>query len=275
MKLNESTRFPHPILCEDTSDYISGSFKVEIKVTEDTVKNSLKLKCTTVLNEPYLKKLIANNLAQVFIIVSCKGTYYYKQFELTNSTELLTFKPGELTGLVELRGIIASIRVISDFKSERLNDEYGNDGFTIEKSELLAFDIKQKIDIGRKKIPPMESIFELALADDLLEGEIDVSFGKEKITILACKKTCAKIHHLRGAGDTSSIVFSSVYLPTVMQILNYLQKGEAEFSEHAWYESFIAKCNFYNIDIANGNILLSAQKLMKNPLNLVLENYNA
>ena len=274
MKLNENTRFSHPVLCLDNSDYISGSFKVEIKVTEDTVKNSLILECSTLLNEPYLHNLIKDKLAQAFIIVSCRGTYFYKQIELINPIEVLTFKPGELTGLVELRGIIASSRTISDFRSENLNEEYGEDGFTIGQSELLAFDIKQKIDIGRKKIPPMESILELALDEDLKEGEIDVSLEQDKIRILASKKTCEKIHHLRSAGVTSAIVFSSVYLPAIMQILNYLQDDSGEFSEYAWYEPFIAKCNFYDVDPSDSNTLSSAQKLLKTPLNLVMENYN-
>jgi hypothetical protein len=274
MKLNENTRFSHPVLCEDTSDYTSGNFKVEIKVTEDTVKNSLILECITVLNEPYLSNLIKDKLAQVFIIISCRGTYFYKQIELINSAEELTFKPGELTGPVELRGIIASSITIHDFKAESLNEEYGEEGFTIGQSELLAFDIRQKIHIGRKKIPPMESIFELAFDEDLIEGEIDVSLEKDKIRILANKTTCEKIHHLRNSGDTSSIVFSSVYLPAIMQILSYLQSDGEEYSDNPWYEPFIAKCDYYNIDIANDNILLSAQKLLKNPLNLVMENYN-
>lgn len=274
MKLNENTRFSHPVLCVDTSDYISGSFKVELKVTEDIVKNSLILECTTLLSEPYLINLIKDKLAQVFLIVSCRGTYFYKQIELNKLIEELTFKPGELTGQVELRGIIASSRVISDFRSVSLNEEYGEDGFTIGQSELLAFDIKQKIDIGRKKIPPMESILELGLDEDLIEGEIDVSLEQDKIRILANKKTCEEIHHLRNAGRTSAIVFSSVYLPAIMQILNYLQNDSGEFSEYAWYEPFIAKCDFYGVDTSNSNILTSAQKLLKNPISLVMENYN-
>lgn len=274
MKLNENTRFSHPVLCEDTSDYISGSFKVEINVTEDVVKNELILGCTTLLNEPYIINLIKDNLAKVFIIVSCRGTYFYKQIELVGPVEELNFKPGELTGLVELRGIIASNEDIPDFRSISLNEEYGDEGFTIGHSELLAFDIKQKINIGRKKIPPVESIFELAFDKDLIEGEIDVSLDQNKIRILASKKTCENIHYLRGSGDTSSIVFSSIYLPAIMQVLNYLQAEGEEFIDRMWYEPFLAKCHFYDVDISDKNTLLSAQKLLKNPLNLVMENYN-
>jgi hypothetical protein len=274
MKINKNTRFSHPVLCEHTSDYVIGGFKVGIKVTEDTVSNSLVLECTTTLDEVYLSNIIKEKLARVFLIVSCEGTYFYKQIELSNDIEVLTFKPGELVGSVELRGIIASSRAISDFKSVNINEEYGGDGFTIEQSELLAFDILQRISVGHKKIPPMESMFELAFTEDMIDGMIDVSLDKDKVRILASKKTYESIHHLRSAGDTSSIVFSSIYIPAIMQVLNYLQNDGSEFSESAWYESFLAKCDHYNIDILDNNTLQSAQKLLKKPLNLVMENYN-
>ena len=274
MKLNENTRFPHPVLCEETTDYITGNFKVDIEVTEDTVNNSLLLKCITILDEPYLSNILRDKLAKVFLIVSCRGTYFYKQIELIQSEEIITFKPGELTGRVDLRGVIVSTKTISDFRSVNLNQEYGYEGFTINKSEILAFDSKRPMNIGRKKLPPLESIFELAFSDELENGEIDVSLEQNKIQILANKATSEKIHHLRNVGDTSSIVFSAIYLPAIMQILSYLREESGEYVEYAWYDPFIAKCDFYNIDISKDSFLLSAQKLLKKPLNLVMENYN-
>jgi hypothetical protein len=271
MKLNENTRFPHPVLCEYTSDYKSGSFKVDINVTEDMVENSLLLLCETKLNEPYLTQLIGDNLAKVYIVVSCRGTYFYKQLELDNPIKEFKFKPGELTGLVEIRGIIVSDVQIIDFKSNNLNEEYNNDGLVINKAELLAFDVKHKIYVGRKKIPPMESIFEIAFDADLNEGEIDISLEQNKIRILANRSTCRSIHELRSSGKTSTIIFSSVYLPAIMQTLTYLKENGDELAEYLWYESFLAKCDFYNVDIKNDNVLTSAQKLLKYPFKLLME----
>jgi len=274
MKLSENTRFPHPVLCEETSDYITGSFKVDLEVTEDTVNNSLILKCITILDEPYLTNLLNDNLAKVFLIVSCRGAYFYEQIELTKPEEVISFKPGKLTGRVDLRAVIVSTKTISDFRSDNINQEYGDEGFTINKSEILAFDSKRPINIGRKKLPPLESIFELTFSDELENGVIDVSLEQNKVQILANKDTSEKIHHLRSAGDTSSIVFSAIYLPAIMQILSYLREGSGEYIEYGWYDPFIAKCDFYNIDITKDDFLLSAQKLLKKPLNLVMENYN-
>lgn len=270
MKINAQTRFPHPVLSEYSNDYLSGLFSIDVEIVERRSSGNVSIKYKVTLESDGINDLIKANLAKPVLYVICRRTYYNKIHELDLDGGQIDFTSGELFNSVTLRPVICASDKIESYSSEGVHEEYGNIQWNFEPADILAIGQEFVIDVGLDKLAPMETIFNIVTNDEVPDGETRLVLDEEKIGIAANKKTRKGIEGLRSDSVGKNVLLNGVYLPVVMQILSAIREDSSSFTDKRWFGVFSAKCVHENIDLDNPDIFVDAQKLLKAPLNRLI-----
>jgi hypothetical protein len=266
MKLNENMRYPHPVLSEFSSDYVTGEFKCAF-VQQITGEGELKLTADLSLVSAELLKLIENQEAAAGYFVVCRRTYFnfLQTVPLGHSERFLN--ASKLFGTVTLRPAIWTLSPVRNFSSPLIHKEFGT-SVNLPKGSVIALGPEFRFSIDKRKFKPFESIFELAVDHGLEPGVVQVDPMRDRITITAEPKTYKDLADMRNMGKARDILLGSVYMPAVMDVLALLQSGETGMAGKNWYRIFKAKCDDLGIDPANpkASPLTIAQKLLRAPL---------
>jgi hypothetical protein len=266
MKLNESMRYPHPVLSDFSSDYVTGEFNCSF-TQQITGDGELKLAADLTLTSPELTTLIEDAEAAAGYFVVCRRTYFnsLQAVPLGHSERFLD--ASKLFGTVTVRPAVWTLTPVSNFHSPLIHKEFG-EAVDLPKGSIIALGPEFRFSIDKRKFKPFESIFELAIDDALEPGIIQVDPLRDRITILAEPKTYKDLADMRNMQAGRDILLSSVYMPAIMDVLALLQSGETSPTSRNWYRVFKAKCDDMGIDPANpaGSPLIIAQKLLRSPL---------
>jgi hypothetical protein len=102
MKLTDSMRYPHPVLSEFSSDYVTGEFRCSF-LQQMTAEGELKLTADLALNSRDLQALVDSQKASVGYFVVCRRTYFnvLQQVPLGQSERF--FDGSKLFGAVAIR----------------------------------------------------------------------------------------------------------------------------------------------------------------------------
>lgn len=266
MRLSNQTRYPHPVLTPFTNDFLEGKFEVAFKVTENVKTGALRLYYEIDLDEPLIHELVRSRKAIAGCIVVCQDTYYNRLHELSFETGFIDFLAGKLINKVTLRPVIWLTDEKIELSSKSIHNEFG-DKSTLIKGDIIAFDDLSKINIGKAKLAPMESIFELTIHSEIEEGTVGVNLDAERIAILLGPKMFTSINILRGIDKYQPLLMSSVYLPAVMEVLDQLRSKEIDFTHRRWNKPFRAKCDLKGVEInENTSLLEAAQLLLESPI---------
>lgn len=266
MKLNNETRFPYPVLNSQTDDYKDGNFSLALKIEEVPVSGKLKINYEVYLDEAALLREVEGKAAIMAIFVTCLDTFYNRITVLDGMKGSIEFPAGILKGRTTVKPLVCATQKISGYSNDNLHEEYGNGAWEFENGSLLAIGNELVINVGHEKLAPMESIFTLAVNDDMREGEIKVQTDSENITIHSSMITYTIINSLRGTKVGQSVLLNSIYLPVVMEVLSHLRDDESSFVEKKWFKVFNSKCEHLGINYSSGNFLEDAQKLLKSPI---------
>ena len=270
MKINRLTRFPYPVLEEYTDDYKSGDFSVGVEISESIKTGALVIHYNVQLTEETLSGYLENNSAKACLFITCLETYYNTLHEIAAPVGKLEVKQGSLFGNVRLLPLIVLTDKASRLESKNFHEDYGDQVFPLEEGEILAIGEEYVINVGREKLAPIESIFNLAVNDSVPKGQFQVDLDEEKITILAEKNTYQSIYSIRNTSFGKSMVLNSVYLPAIMEILSVLQQDPGSYQEKRWFGVFEAKCIHENINLENPDLLKDSQRLLKTPFSRVV-----
>src|SRR5437868_6221460 len=96
MKLNDESRFPHPLLSANTGDYASGEFGITLKVSEQISRGEVTFDYEVKLTQDDLHELVRAHGADVGIFINCRETYYSDLIPLGLEAGRFTFAPGKL-----------------------------------------------------------------------------------------------------------------------------------------------------------------------------------
>jgi hypothetical protein len=266
MKLTDTMRYPHPVLSEFSSDYVTGEFRCSF-VQQMTAEGELKLIADLALDSRDLQALVDSQKASVGYFVVCRRTYFnvLQQAPLGHSEKF--FDGSKLFGAVVIRPAVWTLTAVQNFTSPLINQEFGG-AVNLPKGSVVALGPEFRFSIDKRKFKPFESIFELAEDPTLDPGVVSVDPMRDRITILAEPKTFRELAGMRNMPAGRSILLSAVYLPAVMDVLALLQSGETSPTGKNWYRIFKAKCDDLAIDPAapNQSPLIIAQKLLRGPL---------
>lgn len=99
------------------------------------------------------------------------------------------------------------------------------------------------------------------------DGEIGLNLDSQKIQILVSEKQKSLIDTARKQKKMQPIVFSSVYLPVLMQVLQTMAEGNEDYADKKWFKAINAKCIQKKINLEKGlDVLSAAQQLFFYPI---------
>jgi hypothetical protein len=269
MRLSDETRYPHPVLGPLTNDYTEGEFTVSFSVSENINTGALTLSYDITLSETTIRNLVTSEDAMIGCIVVCQDTYYNHLHKLSFDKGSIDFPAGKLINRVTLRPVIALNTDKLELTSPYIHPEFGSKILT-SKADIIAIDDVSIIYVGKAKLAPMESIFELILSPQMEEGKIKVGLDSERIAIFLGPKTFNGINFLRNKNTKENVIMSAVYLPAVMDVLDQVRSNGGDYADKRWHMPFTAKCDLKGIN-KNTPLLQAAQELLNNPINELVE----
>lgn len=156
MKLNDESRFPHPVLSADTGDYADGEFGVTLVVSEQVSRGDVTFDYDVKLTQSDLHHLVRSHGADVGVFINCRETYYSELIPLGLDAGRFTFPPGKLSGSVSVRPMVWTRRVVSPFSLANAHEEFGGGAIDFESGTILALGEESTISVGREKLAQMD-----------------------------------------------------------------------------------------------------------------------
>jgi hypothetical protein len=265
MRVTESSRFPHPVLSPNSGDFATGEFDLRLAVIETPSTGALTIEHDTVLSEPAVRKLVESGRAVVGCFVRCDDTYFTELRRLSWPRGKSDFVPGTLLNRVTLRPLIWLEDDLPEWSPESVHSEFELP-ISLANGDVLAIGSEYVLSVGPAKLAPLESIFELKKSDEIPEGIIRLDPDADRILILVAPETFETVSLLREQHSGLPVLMNGVYLPAVMELLEMLRSGTADYADRRWFSPFAAKCDAKAIDIQGTHSLLdSAQELLERP----------
>ncbi|MDO5656763.1 MAG: hypothetical protein Q4G36_00315 [Paracoccus sp. (in: a-proteobacteria)] len=266
MRFSEETRYPHPVLAQDTGDFTAGEFDVTFTLSEDKATGALSIQHDVNLTEDGIRKLVETGKASVGCFVRCADTYHTELRTLAWPTGRTDFAAGVLLNRVTLRPIVWLNDTLAGWDPGTIHPEF-SPPVDLGRGDIIAIGEEHIISVGQAKLAPIESIFELDRSPEIPEGTLQVDLERDRITILAGERTHETIMLLRDQKTGKPVVMNSVYLPAVMEVLDALQSGADQYESYRWHVPFTARCDARGVDPkTDTSILESAQKLLDGPV---------
>lgn len=269
MKINDRSRFPHPVLWSVSGDYARGSFHVEFEGKESLQTGAVTLKFTGALEQKDIAEIIETGRASAGVFVNCLETYYSKLYPIALPSGELQIPGGLLHGRVILRPLIWTTSIINIENSPDIHAEFGRGTHSIPRYGIIAIGDEAVIEIGREKLAKIESVFTLAENNDVPLNQFAVFLDDEKVQIHAPRATYEKIYRLRGTSPSLAILLNSVYLPAVIEVLSCLKENPDEYEHRRWHRVFMSKLNHLGIHIESEDLLPAAQRILNSPFQAI------
>ena len=265
MKLDENTKFPHPVLSSSSSDYLAGEFNCELATSERAAAGLFYVKYRFSLAEAALKDLLDRRVAHKGFYVSSPETYFLQLRPAPDDEGVIEFGDGELRGNVSIRPAIWSSQNIEEYSSQNLHPEFADIPWNLAPGEILAFGNEHVVNVGQEKLAPMETIFSFAMKDDWPDNKFGVQFEGERIKIDVSEKTLKEIQQYRGSVRGRNVLLNAVYLPVLIEVLSAMDPEDGTYADKRWYKVISAKLAYLGLVGASDKLLESAQTLLKLP----------
>lgn len=264
MKLSPDSRFPHPVLSPDTTDYRDAAFEFGLEYEEDFQRGTLTFLCAPRVACGSIEDLMKRGLVGLSLVVACRDTYYREVHDLDEKNRLV-LALDNFFGRVEITPLLLVRTSIPKYTSTDLSEEFQQPiAFGI--GQLIGYASTMFITVGRLKLEKFDSIFQLSEVTDLPDGEVAVDVDDDKIQIQVSPATKAAIDGLRVNVTGQRVLLSSVYLPAVMEVLAILAADGGAGSGRRWREVFTAKCDQLSINPEKSELLRDAQRLLRFPV---------
>lgn len=272
MKINEKTRFPHPVLSATTGDYPTGEFTIKIAGAEVPDKQEVALDFEVELTQPDIRLVVESGAASVGLFVNCRETFYSRFVPLGLGGGRFAFERGALLGRVSMRPMIWTQKPMNGFSLKNCHPEFGTATIDFATGTVLALDDELVMHVGRDKLAQIETIFTIAKAEDLASGTLGVFLESDKIKISVASDIYETVIRLRDLPKGKPIILNSVFLPAVMQVLDSMKDDTGAFEPRRWYRVFDAKCTHLGINKSSPNLWQDAQKLLQAPFRAIHSN---
>lgn len=264
MRITEHSRFAHPVLAPNSGDFASGAFDLTIVADEKPTTGALSIEHEVLLTEPSIRQLVESGKAAVGIFVRCDDTYYRELRRVSWPRGRTDFLPGTLLNRVIMRPLIWLEEDLGAWNPEGVHREF-EPPMSLRSADVIAVGTEYILSVGQSKLAALESIFELSLSAEPIEG-IRVDPDADRIQIMVGPGLFQTISLLREQQSGLSVLLNGVYLPAVMEVLDLIRTGAADFSERRWHQAFTAKCDAKGINPSDPQSLIeSAQHLLEHP----------
>jgi len=265
MKISSLDSFPYPVLRINSDDYRSGAFMVTIETAENMNTGALSIRYSMKVSEDYIASLINEGVASRAFCITCLETFYNQVRDVSQTDGVIEVEKGQLSGTVNILPVVILKKDTDQFYSNNFHAEFGSDPIQLQVGAVLAIGEVYRVNVGREKLAPIESIFSISILNTVPYGQFQVSLEEEKITIQAEEITYNYIHLLRNTVYGKNILLNCVYLPALMEALYNINQDDSAYVEKRWYKVFSAKCIDLGINSHSPNLLADTQKMFKLP----------
>jgi hypothetical protein len=267
MKFDKNKTFPYPVLRPYCDDYIDAEFQTTVDF--EVAKDSLSADISYNLSSDEIQHQISVGNAKFVSIVSCRDTYFREVLESDETKILAKFDLGSLRGEVRVDSYIVAVKLIPQFCSADINQEFGRDSFSYSPGDVLAQDETQLFYMDRDLFKPVTSVFELVKNDSLSGGEWKVGLEEEHVQIEVSPQMKESMDYARNDKTNQIILLNSIYIMAVMQTLQKLKEGEGDYDDKRWARVIKEQLHNFGWDLAAHDPYILAQRLMKYPLALL------
>lgn len=149
----KSKAYPFPVLQPDFSTYSSedvfeANFQLEITLVEGKLSQTLLPRVT--LKNVSLEELLVNGQVGIYVEIYAPASYQREVVEISLGGNEIDLRSFDLTGSVELTGVILAKEDIEDFRPSGVINEFKQikTGFSIVRSDLLAYGYTEVFEVG-------------------------------------------------------------------------------------------------------------------------------
>ncbi|MGH8054682.1 MAG: hypothetical protein ACREP4_12270 [Stenotrophomonas sp.] len=264
MRIKSSTSFPHPILCQDTGDYGSKVFQINLEMQEDPESGHAVLEGSMMLDDQSIQELLESGHALSGLMITCLDTYLDRFQPCALGNVHIDLSGGIVRGPIYIRGTVVASKNDSPLNSKWIDSEFPRQARVVHSGDLLALTDELRFEAGLDKLAPLESIFHLKLHEDVPEGVFKVDLESESIDILVAPKLHSFLSLLREQ-EMKETLLSALFLPAVMAVLDAMREDDAH-TDKRWHSVMTARCGAEGIDLRHDDIVDASQKLLDSPL---------
>ncbi|TQM03249.1 hypothetical protein [Stenotrophomonas geniculata] len=264
MRIKDRASFPHPVLSSQTLDYGALSLTAELDVEENPDVGSFFLSGKIGVQDIEVHELVKNGGACLGIMVTC-GSTYYDQLHVTGLEAFrIDLSGGKLRSRTNIRAVVVAVSDSTELTSSFIDSEFPAESRLVNVGDVIASSEEFAYEVGLEKLAPLESIFHLKLHPDVPEGEFQICLDGESIDILASAELHGMLSIVRD-NRTRDILLSSLYLPTLMSVLDAMKEG-GQYEGRRWHTVMAARCSSEAIDPDTCDLAQAAQRLLGSPL---------
>ncbi|NVK40708.1 MAG: hypothetical protein HWE39_05640 [Oceanospirillaceae bacterium] len=269
MRIQENAQYSYPVLREWPEDYKVGALSFDCDAEVD--ETDILFRCTTDIAQPEVKHLVHTGDFRFGVNLECQDTFLSTTIEIGDGITTFSFPKADLSGKVEVRGLIYATRNIENFSSEDFHEDYNKALFRIKKGEIVGFSGLKSFILPRPRISA-EHLFQLVRATDpdFDPKSFKVSLAEDrKIQILAGTILHDHIEKNRGDGLGRLLNNSSVFSLALLDVLNMISgnEGAAEYGAKAWYATLEHTLETLGYDLKDDslNSLEATQRVLQHP----------
>lgn len=289
---NKAVEYPHPVLNEYTHDFAEYNFSIDIVSHGDNGKN-LEFEIQYALDCPGILQLIRDNIAKMYLRITCYRTSYRTVEELKiDGRTIITLPKKLVTDVVDFQAMIVAAQDFDNYELDEFNKDYFEGvSFRIKKGAVIANEPGIKITLNTVLEKSVSGIVQITGSPSVSEMKVSYASVEEEDPALsnyivitlpdAEYREYAKLRtkkHLKNGVER--FLQASVILPAVTEAIALLRKeelieveeGEPHYKGTIWADSImqalanlgveeLATCTRTDFELANlvlGNVVRDA-----------------
>lgn len=274
--------YPHPVLSYFSDDLVKCAFQATVRV--DTSQSFFRLHVMCQLSSRDIRALVESGKAAYALHIEC-GATRYRRISLSSDPDFLLELPASaVQGVVDVCVLVCAAQPIEGYTNSNFHSDYGAARFSVSKGDVLAVaeDRMFIADTERDQLRRIPSIFEVARTTDPDAPAMDIDLTGNKITIQLRSEDYDRYSAMIRASHLEPVIASIVAVPALIEVLeSVLSSDDADenFGNYRWYSVIKRKLESEGVDIASGELPVSAvaltQELLEQPASLALETIHA
>jgi hypothetical protein len=269
MRFDHHKAFPYPVLRPDIDDYLDAEFQVAVDMASAKQNKKIEATISVALSCDEINREIRKGTAGVYVIFSCRETYFREAISVPKFEFKKTFNSSSFKGEVLIYPFVVALKPIAKFSAKGINKEFRKDSFSFAVGEVLAADEPKVLYIDRDLFKPVSSIFLLVKHESLRGFEWRLRFDEDKVQILLSDEAKQAIEKARNTKRNQAVLINSIYFAAVMEAIHKLRENPDLAEEYRWARVIKQQCHNTALDLEKHESYLVAQQLLRLPLNLL------
>lgn len=268
MKLDDSLRFPHPVLAaQPGGDYLQGGIESVMRVGENADSGFITISGSLAVSHTGVRNLVQAGSIHCLIAISCLETYIVEHHQVDLGEFRIDISGGRLRGTVSIRPILEVAVDGLHLPHDDLNPEFNSAALNVSAGDIAGFGDEFRFEAGFDKLVPLESVFQLIKGQDMEEPRFELATDGQAIQIFVPPQLYDQIVAMRNSTGSRNILLSSLYLPCLIELLSIAHSDPQP--ELRWYQAVVARCNQLGIALDGRDLATNAQRMLANPLGLL------